>query len=369
MVYYDRSKIHAEENNNVVTKTSKELTQSNKLPSEGLPRIEKEDNDNVGTVHKDGPSVRLKDSNTTTLTEQKKGEKHEKTISKSTSKESNEEYQRTNAAKGENITDQSTQVLNKLPKRTAERTTSEKKHENISHKPISEARKDKTASKSYEDNKTRTLDSETRANLNRTHAQAHTKSTLWKQRLNESPTKAPPSRPTNSRIGTGFSSRVNPRSKSDLGRSKPPMQRRRTKTGFFTSSGEFVTNDEDGKQSEVSAETSRTKRTEATTTTRRSNVSGSTSSTKSSWKSTTSSETSKKPLRQRPTIITKKTLARQKFYNSVYNNQHYKIQRQTTFLKKVENAQLKIDKEKVGLYFAKHLTRGIANGKEGGAST
>eukprot|EP00057_Strongylocentrotus_purpuratus_P006569 XP_011661043.1 PREDICTED: uncharacterized protein LOC100888995 [Strongylocentrotus purpuratus] len=253
-----------------------------------------------------------------------------------------------------NITDQSVKVSNKLPKRTAERTTSEKKHENVSHNPVSESHKDKTASKSYQDNKTRTLESR-EALANRTHAQSHTKSTLWKQRLNESPTKAPPSRPTNSRIGTGFSSRVNPRSKSDLGRSKPPMQRRRTKTGFFTSSGEFVTNDEDGKQSEVSAETSRTKRTEATTTTRRSNVSGSTTSTKSSWKSTTSSETSKKPLRQRPTIITKKTLARQKFYNSVYNNQHYKIQRQTAFLKKVEKAQLKIDDEK---------TREIANAQE-----
>eukprot|EP00057_Strongylocentrotus_purpuratus_P015579 XP_011670053.1 PREDICTED: uncharacterized protein LOC105441034 [Strongylocentrotus purpuratus] len=112
-----------------------------------------------------------------------------------------------------------------------------------------------------------------------------------------------------------------------------------------TSSAKFRDHDEDG---------NRAKR-EKKTTTRRSNVSGSTTSTKSSWKSTTSSETSKKPLRQRPTIITKKTLARQKFYNSVYNNQHYKIQRQTAFLKKVEKAQLKIDDEK---------TREIANAQE-----
>ncbi|XP_041477545.1 uncharacterized protein LOC121425532 isoform X2 [Lytechinus variegatus] len=334
----DRLNGHVEENNNnVLPKVGKEKTHSKKLPTDSKHHLEKKDN--VISVPKDGPSVRLKASNPS---EKKTEDKDGKT--KDTTNEGTGDYQTTNRTKDDyivNISDKSEQILNDLPKRTLERTKSDKKT-TLSHTSVAKARQNKTTHKSNDEGKTRMIKNETV--MDGSHPKERPQTNLTNQRVTDvnSPSKAPPSRATHSRIGTGFSSRVNPRSRSNQFRSKPPLQRRHTKTGFFTSSGEFVTNDEEGKQSEVSVETSRTKRTDASTATLKSNVSGSTTSAIS----TTSSENSRKPLRRRPVIITKKTLARQKFYNSVYNNQHYKIQRQTAFLKKVENAQLKIDDEK-----------------------
>nr|XP_054766662.1 uncharacterized protein LOC129273622 [Lytechinus pictus] len=337
----DRLNGRVEENNNVLPKVAKERTHSKKLPTDSKPHLEKKDN--VISVPKDGPSVRLKASNPS---EKKTEHKDEKVLSKTKdiTDEGTGDHQMTNRTKDDyivNISDKSEQILNDLPKKTLERTKSDKKT-TLSHTSVAKARQCKTTHKSTDEGKTRTIKNETV--MDRSHPKERPQTNLTNQRVADvnSPSKAPPSRATHSRIGTGFSSRVNPRSRSNQFRSKPLLQRRHTKTGFFTSSGEFVTNDEEGKQSEVSVETSRTKRTDASTATLKSNVSGSTTSAIS----TTSSENSTKPLRRRPVIITKKTLARQKFYNSVYNNQHYKIQRQTAFLKKVENAQLKVDDEK-----------------------
>ncbi|XP_072177436.1 uncharacterized protein [Diadema setosum] len=134
--------------------------------------------------------------------------------------------------------------------------------------------------------------------------------------------------------------RVNVRSKSDITKRKPPLLRRQTKHGHFTASGEFVTANDDGEQSEISAVTAATKDTKTSTTSRRSHASNASSGVKTK-------DGAKKPFKRRPVIITKKTLARQKFYNSVYNNQRFKLQRQVIFLKKVENAQEKIHDDRV----------------------
>ncbi|XP_071492440.1 uncharacterized protein [Diadema antillarum] len=134
--------------------------------------------------------------------------------------------------------------------------------------------------------------------------------------------------------------RVNARSKSDVTKRKPPLLRRQTKHGHFTASGEFVAANDDGEQSEISAVTAATKDTKTSTTSRRSHASNASSGAKTK-------DGAKKPFKRRPVIITKKTLARQKFYNSVYNNQRFKLQRQVIFLKKVENAQEKIHDDRV----------------------